>query len=143
MRKFVIISVIVIAAVLAYLYARPTLLITSPYAELSPPDLGLVGFTAFNLGLRPVCITSIGGLPPGFLYQFHRAVVNGDVVAMEVTDKICIGPLSSVRLGEASYHIMIEGNITSLRLLNLTLVADNGQLIRLSVKPSMAAGPLS
>jgi copper(I)-binding protein len=125
----------------AVLVVQLPVAVSNSYVEVVPPDTAVVGFTLTNLGLRQVCITSVSA-PPGTHAEMHVTEFNGTFAVMKTVDKVCVGPLSAVRFGSLTYHIMLTGDVNAVRngaVIQLTL--DDGRVVE--VKTPLGPVPAS
>ncbi len=128
------------AALLVILFIQPPVSIGGAYVEVVPPDLALVGFTMSNLGLREVCIVGVEA-PPGLAAEIHETEFNGTVAVMRTVDRVCVGPFATVRFGSLSYHVMLVGNITTVKEgVRLNLLLSDGR--RVSITATRGVGGL-
>ncbi len=91
-----------------------------------------------NNGLLPDCVVDVtaGGEFMGKEFELkaeiHKTVLEGNIIRMERVDKVCVGPLSEVKMRGAEgegYHIMVFGDVEKVEMFHINLKFESGKIL--------------
>ncbi len=89
-----------------------------------------------NRGLLPDCAVGVEvmGDPGGVMLraELHKTVMENNIMKMVKVDKICVNPLSMVRMRGAEgegYHIMVFGDMEHIKVFHVYLKFESGKVL--------------
>ncbi|MDW8083955.1 MAG: copper chaperone PCu(A)C [Candidatus Caldarchaeum sp.] len=141
---FVVAAVLVAAGVLGVFLSFGPVLEVSDVAMRRGTQAGGIFLNLHNRGLFRDCVVEaevIGEGPLGEVRlktELHRTVMEGDVMKMVKVERICVEPLSTVKMrgveGEG-YHIMVFGDLEKFESFHVHLKMESGRIVHFDVAP--------
>ncbi|MEM2095993.1 MAG: copper chaperone PCu(A)C [Candidatus Caldarchaeum sp.] len=112
-------------------------------------DSAAVFLNLRNNGLMPDCVVGVEvegdvqGKTIPIKAELHKSYLEGNVVRMVKVDRICVGPLSEVKMrgieGEG-YHVMLLQNVEEVELFHIYLKFESGKVLHFHVEQHEGAG---
>ncbi|MDW7977681.1 MAG: hypothetical protein RMH74_02630 [Candidatus Caldarchaeum sp.] len=112
-------------------------------------DTAAIFLNLRNNGLLPDCAVGVevegesdGKIVP-LKAELHRSYLEGNIVKMAHVDRVCVGPLSEVKMrgieGEG-YHIMIMENVEDIEFFHIYLKFESGKVLHFHAEQHEGAG---
>ncbi|MEM1954074.1 MAG: copper chaperone PCu(A)C [Nitrososphaerota archaeon] len=95
-----------------------------------------------NNGLLPDCVVGVDVYGEGkegrvqLTAELHTTVMEGNVMRMEKVDRVCVGPLSVVKMRGAEgegYHVMVFGDVEKVSVFHVYLKLESGKVVHFHV----------
>ncbi|MEM2858875.1 MAG: copper chaperone PCu(A)C, partial [Nitrososphaerota archaeon] len=95
-----------------------------------------------NNGLLPDCVVGVDVYGEGkegrvqLTAELHTTVMEGNVMRMEKVDRVCVGPLSVVKMRGAEgegYHVMVFGDVEKVSVFHVNLKLESGKVVHFHV----------
>uniref|UniRef100_A0A7C5Q476 Copper chaperone PCu(A)C n=1 Tax=Caldiarchaeum subterraneum TaxID=311458 RepID=A0A7C5Q476_CALS0 len=146
---WVMIAVIILAGV-ATVFAVGSVPQASDVAARVSHDTGAIFLNLKNNGFLPDCVVGvevngeINGKEFPIKAELHTTVMEKDIMRMVKVDKICVNPLSEVRMrgveGEG-YHIMIFGDLENVEMFHVYLKFESGKVLHFHAEKPQTGPP--
>ncbi|MEM2237661.1 MAG: copper chaperone PCu(A)C [Candidatus Caldarchaeum sp.] len=144
LNKLVWIAVVAsLLAAAASVFAVGSLPQASDVTARVSKDVGGIFLNLRNNGLLPDCVVGvevngeIGGKEFPIKAEIHKTIIEKDVMRMVKVEKVCIAPLSEVKMrgveGEG-YHIMVSGDLEKVETFHVYLKFESGKLLHFHVE---------
>ncbi len=144
MRKVILLIVaLLIVGSLGSLFAVGSLPKESDVTVRLGTDTAAIFLNLRNDGLLPDCIVDVRARGESMGREFelkaelHKTEIDGNIIKMMKVDKVCVGPLSEVRMrgveGEG-YHIMVFGDVEKVEMFHIDLKFESGKVLHFHVK---------
>ncbi|MEM2232473.1 MAG: copper chaperone PCu(A)C [Nitrososphaerota archaeon] len=95
-----------------------------------------------NNGLLPDCVVGVEAYGEGkegrvqLTAELHTTVMEGNVMRMVKVDRVCVGPLSVVKMRGAEgegYHVMVFGDVEKVSVFHVYLKLESGKVVHFHV----------
>jgi len=73
--------------------------------------------------------------------ELHKTIMENDVMKMVKVDKICVGPMSTVKMRGAEgegYHIMVFGDMEHIKIFHIYLKFESGKVLHFHAETAKA-----
>ena len=136
---------VVAAAALAAVFGVGSLPEVSDISMRKGTNTAGIFFDLHNRGLLPDCVVGVEVIGEGSKGQqtmraeLHKTVMEGDVMKMVKVDKVCVNPLSTVKMRGAEgegYHVMVFGEVEHIFVFHIYLKMESGKVIHLHAQPT-------
>ena len=141
--RIVLISVlvVVIAAIGAVVAVGSQLSVEDVAVRVGSKTAGIF-LNLRNSGLLPDCAIGVEVHGEGkegrvsLSAEFHTTVMEGNVMRMVKVERVCVGPLSVVKMRGAEgegYHIMVFGDVEKVSVYHVYLMFESGKTLHFHV----------